>query len=164
MHWSSPADGRERITSRQLKCSVINVSVAERSTEPSLNIEGGWTEEAEASGLVCEFVLVSVKTLQSGGLLLLHDSPSVWNALVAETDAGGGRRRGCLDGCGAPSPGKSHDRQGCSVPGEPDLKCCMCKRGWVSPGGNEKSLKSFNPGSAIHCFGCQQHPVAKCEG
>lgn len=87
----------------------------------------------------------------------------LWNALVAETDAGVGRR-GRLGGCGAPSPGKSHNRQGCSAPGEPDLKWCMCKRGCVSRGGNEKSLKSFNPGSAIRCFGCQQHPVAKCEG
>lgn len=66
----------------------MRTSVAERSTEPSLNIEGGWTEEAEASGLVCGFVLVSVKTLGSERLLLLHDSLSVWNALVAETDRG----------------------------------------------------------------------------
>ena len=62
-------------------------------------------------------------------------------------------RSGGLGGCGAPSPGKSHDRQGCSVPGEPDLKCCVCKGGCVSPGGNDKSLKSFNPGSAIAALG-----------
>ena len=50
------------------------------------------------------------------------------------------------------------------MPWKPDLKRCTCKRGWVSPGGNEKALKSFNPGSAISCFGCRQHPLARWEG
>ena len=53
-----------------------------------MNIEGGWTEEAEASGLVCGFVSVSVKTLGSERFLPPHDSLSVWNALAAETDQG----------------------------------------------------------------------------
>lgn len=36
----------------------------------------------------------------------------------------------------------------------------IAKRGWVYPGGNEKTLKFFNPGSAISSFACWQHPLA----
>lgn len=34
----------------------------------------------------------------------------------------------------------------------------IAKRGWVYPEGNEKTLKFFNPGSAISSF--WQHPLA----
>lgn len=30
----------------------------------------------------------------------------------------------------------------------------LFKRGWADPGGKEKTLKSFNPGSGIGCFVC----------
>lgn len=39
----------------------------------------------------------------------------------------------------------------------------IAKRGWVYPGGNEKTLKFFNPGSAISSFACWQHPLATVE-
>lgn len=60
--------------------------------------------------------------------------------------------------------GKSHNRQGCSAPGEPDLQVLYVQEVGFPVEEMRKSLKSFNPGSAIRCFGCQQHPVAKCEG
>lgn len=57
-----------------------------------MNIEGGWTEEAKASGFVCEFVLVSVKTLGSERLLLFHDSLSgmLWSLKQMRGSGGGG--------------------------------------------------------------------------
>lgn len=128
---------------------VITASLGKGSTEPFFEYRremGCGNQKLHVSPFVCVFVLES-KTLRSEWSLLVHTPLSVQNVLVNEP----GDREGWGEVLGGVWSTECREEV---VRDRSQILRAVCAKEVGFPLEERETLKSFNPGSAISCFGC----------